>query len=132
MHKAWLGDVIDKVDRNPVDLNDLHPVLKEFKDLIEGNTRIYLLVNSMFEQIPTKKPYASDPKGEKQVRDYPHMLALFNHILTTAPEWSDQGYGIGMVGTPINAILDWPMGTHSGFAFILDPEVNHKLKKVLN
>jgi phosphatidylserine decarboxylase len=60
------------------------------------------------------------------------MLELFNHILHHAPEWSDNEYGIGMVGTPINAILDWPMGTPSGFAFFLDPEVNKMLKKVLN
>jgi hypothetical protein len=37
------------------------------------------------------------------------MLELFNHILHTAPEWSDHEYSVGMVGTPFNAILDWPM-----------------------
>jgi phosphatidylserine decarboxylase len=107
-------------------------VLQEFKDLIEGNTRIYLLVNSMFEQIPTKKPYASDTAGAKQVRDYQHMLQLFNHVLTTAPEWNDRKYSVGVVGTPFNAILDWPMGTPSGFSFFLDPDVNKMLKKILN
>jgi phosphatidylserine decarboxylase len=121
--------IIEKADK---DQKELHPVLKEFKKLIEENTRIYLLVNSMFDEIPTKKPYSNDPTGHKQVRDYHHMLDLFNHILTHAPEWSDKEYGIGMVGTPFNAILDWPMGTPSGFAFFLDPEVNKMIKKVLN
>lgn len=121
--------IIEKVDANP---KEYHPVIKEFKALIENNTRIYLLVNSMFEQIPSKKPYSNDPVGHRQVRDYEHMLMLFNHILTSAPEWSDSSYGIGMVGTPFNAILDWPMGTPSGFAFFLDPDVNKMLKKVLN
>jgi phosphatidylserine decarboxylase len=60
------------------------------------------------------------------------MLILFNHLLTTAPEWSDRSYSVGMVGTPFNAVLDWPMGTPSGFAFFLDPEINKMLKKVLN
>jgi len=129
VHKNWLDNIIKKAETDP---KDLHPVLKEFKKLIEENTRIYLLVNSMFEEIPTKKPYNQDPVGHKQVRDYPHMLELFNHILTHAPEWSDSEYGIGMVGTPVNAILDWPMGTPSGFAFFLDPEVNKMIKKVLN
>lgn len=114
------------------DPKDLHPVLKEFKELIEGNTRIYLLVNSMFQEIPAKKPSNQDPVGHNQVRDYPHMLELFTHLLTHAPEWSDKGYGIGMVGTPVNAILDWPMGTPGGFAFFLDPDVNRMLKKILN
>jgi len=39
---------------------------------------------------------------------------------------------VGMVGVPINAVLDWPMGTASGHAFFLDPDVNRMLKKVLN
>ena len=106
VHKKWLSGIIERVEGNP---KELHPVLREFKDLIENNTRIYILVNSMFEEIPTKKPYKNDPVGHKQVRDYHHMLELFNHILTTAPEWSDHEYSIGMVGTPFNAILDWPM-----------------------
>ncbi|RYN39567.1 hypothetical protein AA0112_g3547 [Alternaria arborescens] len=129
VHKKWLSGIIERVEGNP---KELHPVLREFKDLIENNTRIYILVNSMFEEIPTKKPYKNDPVGHKQVRDYHHMLELFNHILTTAPEWSDHEYSVGMVGTPFNAILDWPMGTPSGFAFFLDPEVNKMIKKVLN
>jgi phosphatidylserine decarboxylase len=67
VHKDWLEKIIEQAN---VDSKDLHPVLQEFKELIEGNTRIYLLVNSMFEEIPTKKPYNQDPVGHKQVRDY--------------------------------------------------------------
>lgn len=37
-----------------------------------------------------------------------------------------------MVGLPILALLDWPMGTPSGFALFLDPEMNKMWKKVLN
>jgi hypothetical protein len=37
-----------------------------------------------------------------------------------------------MVGVPINAIFDWPMGTSSGHNFFLDADVNACLKKVLN
>ncbi|KAH7402574.1 Phophatidylserine decarboxylase-domain-containing protein [Pyrenochaeta sp. MPI-SDFR-AT-0127] len=129
VHKKWLANIIEKVEENP---NDLHPVLREFKDLIEKKTRIYLLVNSMFEESPAKKPYSNDPAGHRQVRDYYHMLNLFNHLLTTAPERSDHEYSVGIVGTPFNAILDWPMGTPSGFAFFLDPEVNIMLKRILN
>ncbi|KAH7079051.1 Phophatidylserine decarboxylase-domain-containing protein [Paraphoma chrysanthemicola] len=129
VHKDWLNDIIESAETTP---KDYHPVIQEFKKLIEENTRIYLLVNSMFDEIPTKKPYSDDPVGHKQVRDYQHMLELFNHLLTHAPQWSDKEYGIGMVGTPFNAVLDWPMGTPSGFAFFLDPEVNKVIKKVLN
>ncbi|KAL1589179.1 hypothetical protein WHR41_02339 [Cladosporium halotolerans] len=129
-HRAWLGRVIDHVDKNP---KELHPVIQEFRDLIEHNTRIYLLVQSMFEQIPQKKPYNADPTGQtKQMRDYEHMLEVLNHLLTTAPQWSDASEEAGMVGLPINAVLDWPMGTPSGFAFFLDPDVNAILKKMIS
>ena len=103
LHKAWLDETIQHVEQNP---KDLHPVIQEFKKLIEENTRIYLLVNSMFEEVPSKKPYSQDPVGHKQVKDYRHMLELFNHILRTAPSWDDRSYSVGMVGTPFNAVLD--------------------------
>lgn len=86
----------------------------------------------MFDQLPKKKPYSKDPTGHRQVRDYEHMLQLLNHILTMAPSWNDKSHRVGLVGLPINAILDWPMGTSSGFAVFLDPEVNAMFKKVLN
>ncbi|KAH0183189.1 hypothetical protein KCV03_g9895, partial [Aureobasidium melanogenum] len=129
VHREWLGGIIDHVDKNP---KDLHPVLKEFKELIEGNTRIYMLFNTMFEQVPTKKPYVNNPTGHPQIRGYQHFLQVLNHILTTTPHWNDQSEKVGMVGVPINAVLDWPMGTPSGFAVFLDPQVNAMLKKVLN
>ena len=130
VHQEWLGSIVDHVDKNA---KELHPVLQEFKALIENNTRIYLLFCSMFEQVPNKKPYSRDPTGRhRQVRDYDHMLHLLNHILTTAPSWNDKSHRVGLVGLPINALLDWPMGTPSGFACFLDPEVNAMFKKVLN
>lgn len=121
--------MIDHVDKNS---QQLIPVLKEFKDLIEGDTRLYILFSTMFEQIPSKKPYSNDPTGHRQVRDYDHMLQLLNHLLTTAPSWNDKSHKVGLVGLPINAILTWPMGTTSGFATFLDPKVNAMLKRVLN
>ena len=62
----------------------------------------------MFSQVPNKPPYNNDPSGKPQVRDYIHMLQLINHVMTNAPEFNKSG----LVGFPINAILDWPMGTH--------------------
>jgi len=129
IHKEWLKKTVDHVDNNG---KKFVPVIQEFKEFIEGNTRIYLLFNSMFEEIPAKKPYCNDPTGHKQIRDYHHMLEILNHILTTAPAWTDSAEHVGMVGVPMNAIFDWPMGTASGHAAFLDPDVNAMLKKVLN
>ena len=129
VHKQWLGGVIDHVDKNP---KDFHPVIKEFQQLIENDSRLYMLIQQMFDEVPNKKPYSNDPTGGSQVRDYQHMLALLNHLLTTAPMWNDKGEAVGMVGLPIQAVLDWPMGTPSGFAAFQDPQVNAMMKKVLN
>jgi phosphatidylserine decarboxylase len=38
------------------------------------------------------------------------MLGLFNYVMTHAPEYNDTG----LVGFPVNAILDWAMGTEAG------------------
>ena len=86
----------------------------------------------MFDEVPNKKPYITDPTGHVQIRDYRHFLQVLNHLITTGPTWTDKAERVGMVGVPIAAALDWPMGTPSGFAFFLDPEVNAMLKKVLN
>ncbi|KAF2671554.1 hypothetical protein BT63DRAFT_384084 [Microthyrium microscopicum] len=130
VHDKWLSEVIDHVGQNP---KNLHPVLQEFEKLIENNTRVYLLVQSMFQQVPKKAPYNKDPTGSfARIKDYKHMLHVLNHLMTTAPTWTDKADRMGMVGLPINAIFDWPMGTPSGFALFLDPEVNAMLKKILN
>ncbi|KAL8706197.1 MAG: hypothetical protein Q9201_000703 [Fulgogasparrea decipioides] len=129
VHQEWLSGVINHVESNP---KDLHPVLEEFKSMIENDTHLYLLFTSMFQQVPKKPPYQKDPSGHSQIDGYDHMLQVLNHILTTGPSWNDQSERVGLVGLPINAMLDWPMGTPSGFALFLEPQVNAMIKKVLN
>ena len=51
-----------------------------------------------------------------------------NRILTTAPEFNKTG----LVGFPINAIINWPMGTPAGTSVFLNEKVNRQLKKILN
>ncbi len=120
----WMEDLIRTVDANPT---SLHPVVEEFKNLIETDPEVYLLFHQMFEQLPRRPKFRTTPTGDPQVRDYGHMLSLINAILTTAPEFNKTG----LVGFPINAILDWPMGTPGGFAAFLNDKVNAHLKKVL-
>ena len=107
-------------------------MLTEFRDFIESNSRVYMWFNSMFDEVPNKAPYNKDPTGLKQIRDYHHMLEILNHTFTTAPHWTDKAANVGMVGVPMCAIFDYPMGTASGYAAFLDPEVNAQLKKILN
>ncbi|KAI1390542.1 Phophatidylserine decarboxylase-domain-containing protein [Hypoxylon trugodes] len=127
----WLKTQIEHVDKSSK--KELISVLKEFKKLIEGNSRIYMYFNQMWEEIPLKKPYYKDPTGtKKQIRDYRHMLDVLNHIFTQAPQWTDAAFGVGMVGVPMVGIFDYVMATPSGHAAFLDPEVNKMMKKILN
>jgi phosphatidylserine decarboxylase len=55
--------------------------LEEFKALIENNSRIYMLVQSMFEQVPQKPPYDRDPtKDFPRIRDYHVRLSSGVHM----------------------------------------------------
>lgn len=45
---------------------------------------------------------------------------------------TDAAASVGMVGVPMAAIFDYAMGTPSGHAAFLDPDVNRMLKKILN
>jgi phosphatidylserine decarboxylase len=121
----WLNAMILKTHEDP---KALHPVMADFQAVIESDSEIFMLFNQMFEQVPRRPPYDKDPTGKPQVRDYQQMLKLLNTILTHAPEFDQTG----LVGCPLNAILDWSMGTSAGMAAFLNQRVNVSLKKILD
>lgn len=47
-HHKFLHDTIQHVDENP---KELSPVLKDFKEMVDGDTRLYMLFNNMFEEV---------------------------------------------------------------------------------
>ncbi|WP_321404706.1 phosphatidylserine decarboxylase family protein [Maridesulfovibrio sp.] len=110
------------------DTTQLLPVVQEFKDLIENDAELLMLFTRMFEMIPDKPKFKNDPSGNPQIRDYKQMLQKLSEISQQAPEFNKTG----MVGFPINSILNWPMGTSAGTSAFLDSRVNAQLKKVLN
>lgn len=128
-HKDWLGKVNEHVKQNP---KELHPCLKEFKELIEADTNLTMLSQAMFDQVPRRAPYNKSVDQNQVVRNFKQLLAILNHILTTGPEWTDRAHRVGVVGVPINAVLDYNMGTTAGFAFFLNDQVNAQIKKILN
>jgi phosphatidylserine decarboxylase len=119
--EAWLAGHRERVEARgePV---VLHPVLEEFQELIDTDPVVRMYVNQMIEQVPSGKPY-----DQRHLESVEQMLRLINELLTMAPEFGESS----MVGTPLNAILDWPMGTPAGFAAFRDPRINAMLKKVL-
>ncbi|KAI9767157.1 MAG: hypothetical protein M1835_007084 [Candelina submexicana] len=124
--QAWLECLIQDVESGLP--QPLHPVVEELRQIIEGDAAFYMLFHQMFEEIPQKAPYKQDPTGQPQVRDYKLMLQMFSHIITRAPEFNTTS----LVGFPINAILNWPMGTPSGMAAFLNDKVNAQIRKMLN
>lgn len=84
----------------------LLPVVDEFRRLIEEDLEVYMLFRFMLKQVP----YHKSPAHEPQVKTVEKMLGLFNYVMTHAPEYNDTG----LAGFPVNAILDWAMGTEAG------------------
>lgn len=56
------------------------------------------------------------------------MLLRFNEIIVSAPIFEPNVF----VGFPINAILNWPMGTPAGFAAFTNPKVIAQFKKMFD
>ncbi|KAJ2972414.1 hypothetical protein NUW54_g12272 [Trametes sanguinea] len=125
---GWLDKKIAYVEDPACRDVPLHRAISEFQEFIEKDAVIYMGFHQMFEQVPNKPPYNRDPTGKPQVRDYKLMLKLFNHIISTAPAFEDHEF----VGFPINAILDWPMGTPAGMAMFSRPDVNVHFHKMFD
>ena len=103
----------------------LHPVVEEFRQLIESDPVLYMNFTLMFEQQPRFAP--SVHSGDLKLKNYRQMLAVLSHVMGTAPAYDETG----MVGFPINAILDFPMITPAGLAAFTSPKVNAMIRKVL-
>ncbi len=141
---AWLKELIEEVegaekvaDAEEVDGRDedvgaeikgLHAPVQELKELIENDSEVNMFFHQMFSQVPLKPPYNQNPMEKHQIRSYRVMLRLINRIMTKAPEFNKTG----LVGFPINAILDWSMATVGGYAAFLNDKVNAAFKKILN
>ncbi|KAI0780874.1 Phophatidylserine decarboxylase-domain-containing protein [Trametes elegans] len=126
--EKWLEKKITHVEHPTRRGQPLHPVIERFKLFIEREPTVYMGFSQMFEQVPTKPPYNGDPTHKPQVRDFHLMLRLFNHIICTAPDYEDND----LVGFPINAILDWPMGTPAGLSMFSRPDVNEHFKNMFD
>jgi phosphatidylserine decarboxylase len=99
----------------------LHPVLTEFRKLLDREPVLRMYVERMIAEVPRTKQYQ-----ERHLESVDQLLRLINEVLTMAPEFGDQA-----VTLPLNAILDWTMGTPAGFAAYRDPRINAMIKKIL-
>lgn len=91
-----------------------------------------MLIQGMFDEIPRYGRYNKAISGGPTVRNYHQMLAMLNHVIQSAPDYSERKNRMSFVGVPMNAVLVWGMGTPSGHAAFVDPEVNRMFQKILN
>ena len=105
------------------DLN-LHPPVEELKNAILTDPEINMFFHQMFWQ-QYRLPDSSE--GTK-IPSWQLMIIIIDYIMTTAPKFSKSG----LVGFPINVILNWPMATTAGFAAFLNDKVNRLFKRILN
>ncbi|CAG8646624.1 16878_t:CDS:1 [Gigaspora margarita] len=123
--KKWVNKCMKEARKKKID--EIDQLLIDFKKVVTSDPYLNALSVSMFNEVP----YNTDPDGQPEVRCFDDMLLAINSILKTAPPWSDAADISGLIGFPINAVLDWPMATASGFAFFLEPKVNGCLKNIL-
>ena len=118
----WMQNTMAEAEKRAL---PFHPAVLEFQDMIETDPVMFMYFTQMFEEQSRRRPPAGS--GDIKVKDYRQMLAVINHVLTTAPTYDDTG----MVGFPINAILDFPMITPAGLAAFATSKVNDMFRKVL-
>lgn len=119
--EAWLEGHCRRVEDHAGQVM-LHPVMVEFRDLIDSDPVLRMYFERMIAEVPTTRSYT-----KRHLTSVEQLLNLINEVLTMAPEYGDQA-----VTLPLGAILDWTMGTPAGFAAYRDERVNAMLRKILN
>lgn len=130
---AW---VLDLKTRTHLTSHTFAEPIQELKDLVDSDPELKRLSLDMFTEAKNHKDLT--PLETPEVNDFEDFLVLLNHIMTQAPECTeflDPKTGVlepcGLIGFPINALLDWPMATDSGYAFFSNAIVNLQIKRIL-
>jgi phosphatidylserine decarboxylase len=110
------------VAANPTPLT---PNVIALNTYVISHPTINTLSNNMFTEVPVK--YQHLEYGH-ELQSWSEFIPLLNGIMTMTQTFNKSG----CVGFPINALLDWAMGTESGHKFFLDNGVNEHFNKVLD
>ncbi|HEY4594020.1 MAG TPA: phosphatidylserine decarboxylase family protein [Thermoanaerobaculia bacterium] len=130
--QAWIRRLKRSVHERPREL--VEPI-RQFERMVSSDPVLNSNVGMMFaEAFQLKK---MTPLGEPEVKSFQEFLVLLNAVMTTAPEAyqttssSGELEPAGLIGFPINALLDWPMATLSGYDVFANALVNQQFKKIL-
>ncbi|MFQ2100413.1 phosphatidylserine decarboxylase family protein [Aeromonas sanarellii] len=125
----WVQRLRQAVIRQP---RPLVAPIAGLKALVEQDPGLHLQAQAMFDEAWQHEQ--STPLGQIEVRSFDEFLLLLNGIMTTAPEaYQDvkTQEPAGLIGFPINALLNWPMATVAGYDFFANALVNQQLRKIL-
>jgi phosphatidylserine decarboxylase len=82
--EAWLAGHRERVETKGEHVV-LHPVLAEFRDLLDREPVLRMYVERMIEEVPRSKAYS-----KRHLESVDQLLRLINEVLTMAPEFGDQ------------------------------------------
>ena len=103
---------------------NLHKPVQDLLDAILSDPEVNMFFHQMFWQ---QYLLPDSSKGTK-IPSWQLMIIIIDAIMTRAPEFNKTG----LVGFPINVILNWPMATTAGFAAFLNDKINRLFKNILN
>ncbi len=127
--ERWIQRLEKYVSDQPQDL--VEPIA-ELQEMVNADCVLHAQTEAMFREALEHKRLT--PLGQLGVRTFEQFLGLLNGIMTTAPEaYQDipSQEPSGLIGFPINALLDWPMATESGYNVFSNALVNQQFKKIL-
>lgn len=129
----WLEALRTQVSQQSLPL--IEPI-RELQQMVYSDPVLYANVQGMFAEAHRLKK-RTPLHWEREPLVFEEFLQLLNAIMLTAPAAYQSGHGerqeaSGMIGFPINALLDWPMATDFGYNVFSNALVNQQFKKILN
>jgi phosphatidylserine decarboxylase len=110
----------------------IDPSFAVFQHTVLESPYLLKLANDMFNEASNK--YPEDPVGSCAIKSFKEFIAVLGLVIQSGPEFfkkAEPETAMGLIGFPINALVDWPMGTVSGYEFFLQSQVNEALRGVL-
>jgi phosphatidylserine decarboxylase len=104
-----------------------HASVRALYEHVNTSPQLLRWWKSSVKEVPAVPPYNEDPTQQPELTEWIDVCHTIDMIMSLPPAWNTSG----QVGTPINAVLDWPMCTRNGFHLFLDRGFNERMKAVL-
>ncbi|KAK1728062.1 phosphatidylserine decarboxylase-domain-containing protein [Colletotrichum acutatum] len=118
---------------NTTVVDDLNPSLTNLRTVVQNDPHLATLADQMFTQAAALQP--RDPTEQPAIQSFRQFLQVVNVIMRSGPQFFDRPGNedaMGFVAAPINALLNYPMGTAAGYEFFRRREVNEAMGEVLS